>query len=318
MRNLLKLVVIFATINAFGGFSITAENDALVPIRGSGGMSDDDYSHGTQLEWSYAPTDWIHPQEFRRAFGVYQAMYTPKDVETMIPDQDERPWCGTLVFYAESAIYGRSLLNHQYRETYVTRIGIGVLGPSARSEDSQRVVHKALGCTEPLGWAEQFADEPMINIDHMRYMHLWRSHPVNGFSAAFDYVYGGVAGTTFLIGRTGAAAKFGYNVPRAATVPGIHTTDYRTEPMYAYLFTSGLGCLQLHNATLGDSIIRNRYGADYRDLEPVYAEADCGIATGWHGFELSFSVNWRTSEFEDNSASDTAWGVIRLGFGTVL
>ena len=297
---LIGSIVVLAHV-VLGGVVITAENDIFDD-------SDNNYSHGSELEYNYWVEDGIHIS--RIGYGINQLMYTPKDISCSdMPPEDSRPWSGTLSLYRETWEF-------ETGKEIRTRIGVGILGPDARAEDSQKKVHEWLGCQEPMGWDNQMPDELMLNIYQDRYRLLWGQEMNDSRIADIKWLYGGCFGTTFINAKTGVFARIGYNIPESSLPGGIVMKGDRgfEEKVFLYLIGGVDGMFVLHNATIGNSFFRDREEGQERDLENFVGEMSYGLVGGYNKLSLSYIYTQRTSEWEAEKDSDMGYGMIRLEF----
>jgi len=285
------------------GFVITAENDAF-------DGSDDNYSHGSELEYNY----WIKDGQraYRVGYGINQLMYSPKDIsDPDMPPKTDRPWCGTLSFYRETWEWKSDV---EIR----TRIGVGVLGPSSGSEYSQKKVHEWLGCQEPMGWDNQMQDEPMLNLYQDRYKLLWIQNVDSKRILDVKWLYGGCVGTTFVNMKIGIFARIGYNIPRSSMPGGIVMKGGRDTRDRVFLYATGGvdEMLVVHNSTIGESFFRDRDTGQERDLNNFVGESSCGIVGGYDKISVSYIYAQRTSEWERSDDGNMGYGMIRVEFSS--
>lgn len=292
---------------SFGGLIVTLENDTFLD-------KDDNYSHGTEIEY----VDKLYRDEFsvrRVGYGVNQLMYTPHDISnTEFPPQNDRPWSGTLSLYRESwRLYKTQSIR--------TRVSIGVLGPSAKAQRSQRTIHTWLGCAMPEGWSHQMPDEPMVNVYQDRYHKLLSRNVSGKWEGRIYSLYGGTLGTAFVNGRLGGEAQFGYNIPDGSLPGGIVIKGYHggrirklASEFFIYVTAGAHGELVLHNATIGNSMFRSREVGQERSLEPLTYETKYGIVTGVKNFSFSYLFFERGDEFRGQSLGRMKYGVVRFEF----
>lgn len=299
--------VMLATSTSFGGITVTIENDVFSD-------SDDNYSHGTEIEWSHSP-EIIKDGVFRTGYGLNQLLFTPSKIsDPNPPPQNDRPWAGTMSLYRETWRI------NQYDEQIRTRFEIGVLGPSSHADYSQKKVHEWLDCKTPMGWHHQMPDEPMVNVYQDRYAKL--SEWVVANKTGFDWtaIYGGTLGTTYVNARGGLMARFGYNLPVQAGIGDISPKN--DEPLksrvFLYSFAEITGVLVAHNATLSNSMFRDRETGQERDIEHFLDVYRYGVAAGWDSFRLSYQWEDRGEEFEGETDGGMSYGILKIEFTTVF
>ncbi len=99
-----------------------------------------------------APLMWSMPQNDRtfavNSYSIGQTMATPSDISVENPDKDELPYSALL---AMSNSY--LTISADYSDLVTTTIGI--IGPAALGEETQKLIHKIVGAKDPKGWDTQ-------------------------------------------------------------------------------------------------------------------------------------------------------------------
>jgi len=164
---------------------------------------------GPVTRWLDGATGWLrHGEGDRRnlVVGVHHAIYTPVDGQRVDLDPDDRPYAGVLMFD----------LQHQVRDgdrLANTSLGLGLVGPSARGETAQDVIHHLFGRPRFRGWDNQLQDEALLQVQHSR---LWRSGPQAGpRSLEWDRISyaGGMLGNALTQAFAGSEWRLGRNLP---------------------------------------------------------------------------------------------------------
>ncbi|MGD2170542.1 MAG: lipid A deacylase LpxR family protein [Gammaproteobacteria bacterium] len=134
-------------------------------------------------------------------FNIGQKIYTPENTETSSLLEDDRPYAGWL--------FVESFIGHRYddrgdREKINGLIlTLGIVGPAALGEDTQRLIHLATGDDDPEGWDNQLGNELGLNAT---YLHKWRY--IFGFDQPRQYEAGLHTGLT--IGNVYSYASAGF------------------------------------------------------------------------------------------------------------
>lgn len=103
---------------------------------------------------------WLQPRQAGQrnlVLDVGQAILTPGDNLRSDPIPDDRPYAAVLA--AALSYQGRS--GPQLESTTLL---LGWVGPSARGEEVQRLVHKVTGSRRFNGWRHQLRDEPVLQL----------------------------------------------------------------------------------------------------------------------------------------------------------
>jgi len=96
-----------------------------------------------------------------RAYALSQVMQTPPDITVAAPQPNELPWAAALT--ADMVLYA-------FDDDDADRLTltVGVVGPWALGEQSQTLVHEAIGSDEPLGWDNQLDNELVLRAEAAR------------------------------------------------------------------------------------------------------------------------------------------------------
>lgn len=296
---ILVLLVIGVSI-ARCGIIVTAENDLF------GGGTDNNYSHGTEVAWSQLV---VNETDIERIdIGFNQLMYTPSDITVATNCLSDRPWAGLLTVFRERWYKHNAVVTR-------TRFSIGVLGPSARSEQSQKIVHKIVGVNEPKGWHNQLPDEPVVQYKHTRYYPLFATGTDDEFRLVSELTAGNEFGTTFINMQGGASFKLGW-VPRGHMLGGIAPKANNVNVPFVYGVAEVNGLFVLHNATLGNSYFHDM-DEEERDIVPFVAEWYYGFCVGFRAVTLTYLRCDRSREFEGQPRT-MDWGMVRLELNTLF
>lgn len=295
MRKLMLVlfILMFPLWTMAGGFVLTWENDSFLE-------SDDDYTHGMDILWI---DNLSESNLVRSAWGLRHRMYTPKRIVISTPQPQDRQWCGVTTITRQYWI-------QEDKETVLYDIEVGVLGPSAQGEFFQTEVHKILDSKTPLGWDNQFPDEPAINL------YMERHHPIvlwgERFQLGPEMIYGGTLGTTYVNGMGGIGAKTGWNIPDDHMSGLIGAKSIKKWNPFVYVFVDQRAYLVAHNATLGDSFFHKGRDGE-QELEDVVVEFRYGVSLGVNGFAITGARVDRSNDFI-GQADDTDYGMIRFEF----
>ena len=146
------------TDNKFITFAI--ENDLFA----SG--EDRDYTNGFRLSYFEAGAElpnWaenlgeVYPgfeinDTTSLTFSIGQNLYTPNDISVAANQPNDRPWAAWL--YGSAGMVSVTDDNVDELE-----IALGVVGPAALGEETQKIVHDTIGAESPEGWDNQIQNE---------------------------------------------------------------------------------------------------------------------------------------------------------------
>ena len=112
---------------------LTLENDTFLK------KADNDYTHGTEFKY-IKDNGW--------QFKVQQNMYTPSDIKVKEHINGDRPYAGMLI----GGIGKELFIDAKSPWSHYLEINAGVIGRASGAEQAQKMIHKILGCHEPMGW----------------------------------------------------------------------------------------------------------------------------------------------------------------------
>jgi hypothetical protein len=87
-----------------------------------------------------------------------QDCFTPISIRFDTLNRLERPYSGTFAV-------GHYLISidSEREQRLLTQLDIGLIGPWAKCEETQKGIHKALGNIQPLGWENQLSNDLLLN-----------------------------------------------------------------------------------------------------------------------------------------------------------
>lgn len=308
-----------------GALILTVENDTWTG-------SDNNYTNGVAISWVSDDLDTYDGKSFVRKWGrfwaflpfvsddgyttyaswsVVQEMHTPDDITDPNPPDDDQPYAGVL--YVDNLLYA-----HRDRWEHAWELKLGVVGPAAGAEDTQKWFHDLIGADEPKGWDTQLPNEPVINLGYT-VAHLaaagsaaglaeWRIVPVGTvglgtyFTGAGLGVYGEV-GWNLVDAFGGAALRTGLN---AASTVGVGPVDG-----WSVAFFGGLGGFGVaHYLPLDGTVFRDSRSVD---TEPFIGMASYGVSVRHGRFALGYASTYFTETFKTERESPE-FGTVTLSW----
>lgn len=250
-------------------------------------------------------------------YSIGQNLYTPSEIDQRIPDKGDRPYAAWL--YGSVGL--ATLTDDHIDEAELT---LGVVGPEALGEQTQKFVHRHITDSPlPKGWNTQLDFEPGVILSWQR---RWprgiggdwhvdfgdtfrlRAEPSVNVSLGNIYTYAGT-GMMFTFGPYQDTLQD--TPPRVK--PAMSGTGYFDLPEDSvwnwYLFGGVDGRAVARNIFLdGNSFDSDSPSVDKRIL---VGDAVAGIAFTLYDYRLSYTVNYRTKEF-DGQPDDTVFGSLTL------
>lgn len=295
------------------------ENDSLTG-------TDRYYTHGTRLSFispdfeGDVPYSWAHA--LNPLFGLFmqdvythnlslsigQELFTPSDTDTRDYQGEDRPYAAWT--YLSIGIHGKNATS-----LHIIDLQIGVVGDYALGEETQNLVHRAVGSSEAQGWDHQISNELAFTItyDYRRRFELLQTA---GFDMDLIPRLSVSAGTAHTDLGGGATVRAGWNLPRdwhnnrirpAADAPLIGGAD---GPFSIWVFAGAGGKWVIRDITLDG----NTYTSGPQvDKEPLVGELEAGIGLRYKIVRLMLSYVERTPTFDEQDHTHR-FGAVSLSF----
>lgn len=248
-------------------------------------------------------------------FTLGQNLYTPSDITRATPNPNERPYAAWLY-----GSVGLSSATTNHIDDF--EITLGVVGPQALGEQTQKFIHKNItDSPEPKGWDNQLKFEPGLILS-------WQRRWPRGFDGNLFMDFGNDLrlqaepninvniGNIYTYAGTGIMFTFGpYQETLQDTPPRVKPamsgTGYFTVPDQDwswYTFAGVDARAVARNIFLDGNSFRDSPSVDKKIL---VGDAVAGLAFTFDDYRLSYTANYRTKEF-DGQPKDTVFGSITL------
>lgn len=230
----------------------------------------------------------------RISVNISNSIFTPKDLTVRTPDPRDRPYAGVL--------QGSMVIPHDTATARsVMGLSLGVLGPSARSDQIQNGFHDLINIPNAQGWGHQIKDMPIVQVFAGRTWHYGLTpNPGNGvdidvlpavtagFGTLRDYARVSVP---IRIGQ-GLQSDFGTTRIR----PGLSGADaYTPVRDFVWYFFAAVDAQAIaFDATLDGHPFRS--GPHVSRL-PFVGEIEAGFAVIYRGVRLTCTHVAQTPEF---------------------
>ena len=285
-------------------FTFTFENDFFVG-------EDNGYTNGIGLTFGQGPflefnsdnspnwlhqltQDWYISQMDGKSRGManryFQRMQTPNNITIDTLIEDDLPYVGLLAWQGTMYAWDEKISDQ-------LSIYLGVVGPIALGEESQKLVHSALGSDKPLGWDNQIDNEVIAKIELQRVWNLFRTES-DGLQ--FDLL--GLAG--FGVGNFQSAAKAGFamrwgknlqrSFPTFSLQADREVNPLALSPANDFYFFAGM-----RGGYLANDIFIN--GNTFKDshsvpIEHIQNDASAGIVWSIGRYGFVFQISSSTSK----------------------
>lgn len=249
-------------------------------------------------------------------FTLGQNLYTPTDITTSAPQDDDRPYAAWLY-----GSIGLATLTEDHIDD--VELTLGVVGPEALGEQTQKFIHSHItDSPSPKGWRNQLDFEPGVILSWQR---RWPQGLNGDWSIDFGHNFrmnvepnvNVSLGNIYTYAGTGMMLTFGpYQDTLQDTPPRVKPAmsgtgyfDVPDQKWSWYTFAGVDGRAIARNIFLdGNSFDDDSPSVDKK---PLVADAFAGIAFTLYDYRLSYTANYRTKEF-DGQSDDTIFGSITL------
>ena len=299
--------------------SVAVENDLF----GSG--LDKNYTNGVRLTymdinaripWPVRESlDWFPFFSINDTAAVYysvgQNLYTPSDITIANPGQNERPYAAWL--YASA---GLTVLKDEYIDQ--AEVSIGMVGPAALGEETQKFVHKHISpdSKNPQGWSHQLKNEPGLILSWERMWPTYHEIDAPYFDIRTTPYAGATLGNIYTYANTGVTFAFmpkSQNLQASPTrvrpsIPGSGYFDIPKDKWGWYLFAGAEGRAIPRNIFLDGNTF-----TDSRDVDkkPFVGDLSAGFAVTYDDLRFTYTLNYRTLEY-DGQDDQSLFGSVSL------
>jgi hypothetical protein len=276
-------------------YAFVFENDFL-----AGG--DEDYTNGLRFVWRSGAghgrglarfvLDTDNDDRTRLAFGIGQSIFTPDAYTLPVPPPGQHPYAGWL--YADAAL----IVEREAGAADILTFTLGVVGPAALGEQSQRAAHSVFGFSEPQGWDAQLRNEPGLVVSYDRQFApvLLGGQQVIAHLSPFA---GASLGNVMTEARAGARLSIGTAAPSVAAriapslpAPGLSNDRSR----FAWSIFAGAGArLVAHNIFLDGNTFRDTVAVDRK---PLIGDFEVGFSLDFGPVALGYTQVFRTKEYD--------------------
>lgn len=285
--------------------SLSVENDVL------GGGTDQYYTSGVRLTWFNVSTP-VPPGVDKLAesiptfdlneststyFSLGQNLYTPKNIKIRANQNNDRPWAAFLY-----GSVGLTTLQDNHIDDF--EVTLGVVGPEALGEQTQKLIHKELtDSPTPRGWDNQLHFEPGVVLSAGRRWPRFYNETFAGLRLTAEpnvnvslgniYTYAGTGLSVALTPDDGALRDKPTRVRPAMPGSGYFETP---EDGFGWVLFAGIdGRAVARDIFLDGNTFEDSHSVDKK---PFVADATAGVSLTYDRYSLSYSINARSKEFD--------------------
>ncbi len=302
-------------------FTISSENDVFAS------NNDRDYTNG--IRFTYFDVGKDQPQfiklidqavpffEINKTTTTYYSLghniYTPHDITISEHIENDRPYAGFL--YGSVGI--ATLTDNHVDNVELT---LGMVGPSALGKQVQTEYHKLIDVKKPRGWAHQLKDEPGLMLSWERtYPGFYNAQIGDSIHARLNPHYGMTVGNIYTYANAGLSfditpQNMQWQSQPVRVRPAIPGSGFFATPSsgHSWMLFGGIDSRWvLRNIFLDGNTFKNSYSVHKK---PFVFDAAIGAAYTFKNFRITYTLNWRSKEFDSKLASDSRFASISLNY----
>lgn len=300
--------------------TLDVENDMF------GSNDDRNYTNGVRLVYSKAnakipkavhtvadmvPTFSINPTT-TIYYSVGQNLYTPHDISRKDHIPGDRPYAAFL--YASAGL--STITNNHIDDLEIT---LGMVGPAALGEPTQKFVHHVVNSPQPQGWSHQLKNEPGLILAWNRRWPERFSYETLGWMSAIQPHAGITLGNVYTYAAGGLSLRLSpyrgqwQDAPIRVrpAIPGGGSFFVKEGVFAWYLFGGIEGRAVARNIFLDGNTFAKSYDVNRKIF---VGDATGGLALAYGRTRLSYAITYRTKEFQGSPGSGDVFGTISLGY----
>jgi hypothetical protein len=250
-------------------------------------------------------------------WGIMQVVYTPQDLDTSAYLSNDYAYAGGL--YLIHSLYS---YNAEKKFSFQTEINLGVMGPASLAEESQELIHRAIGYEQPRGWQNQIRTDFLFNLN------FTAEKQILGLGRFLEFMGGSKLSVGTLMNAVAVypLIRIGWMNPYfdgfiSQYADLGHSGIHRNRKFQFYIFARPSVSWVLTNAMLEGGVFsdhRKREEGElikyqnYRTIEHVVYQTDYGAVISYGHFSISMSQN--ISSMLIRNTYDHEYGNISLYF----
>ncbi len=309
----------------YNNFTLYWENDFFTG-------TDRDYTNGIKLTWS-TPfgelqksniPDWSYPVyrilpfikvddgTLAFSFSIGQDIYTPHNTESTELINDDRPYAGYTYFTA-----GFHARRGTQKNTW--EVQLGIVGPASYAETIQNAAHDLIGDERAKGWKNQLHNEITIDAIYESQWRVWSSRLFSSFDLDLIPHLGARIGTVNTYMNAGAELRMGWNLPNdfgscpirsgCEISPPFSMDGIKSTSLHLFLSTDGK--IVAHDIFLDGNNFRDSHSVNKKT---VVGEFVCGITWQLSRIKITYSIIFRSKQFDTQLASRHDYGSLNLSY----
>lgn len=223
------------------------------------------------------------PQATLASSTLGQIMVTPRDYTLRTPDPSDAPYIGVLMFRSAQVYVHDDIAD-------MAAVDLGVIGPAAGAEQTQRFVHRVVGADRPQGWDSEVSNKMLVGIERYRAWRFpWGVAEAGKAHGDVVALAGGVLGNFET--SLGSTVMLRYGVGLERSFPTVARVATRSADPFVigrgWFAYSGLSADHIFNHV---GVSNDAPLAATAELRKSRFTVVAGIAYGWEHSSLSFSL----------------------------
>lgn len=322
LENEVKMVA--NSTNERNFITLNVENDMF------GGGTDQNYTSGVRLtyhrlnanlpKFTRAIDKLVPTYKSTPATSIYysigQNLYTPADIENPAQQNNDRPWAAYLYGSAGLVTFDDNRIDE-------LEASIGVVGPAALGEQTQKTIHKWVNSPNPKGWRHQLKNEPALMLSwNRRFPERYSIDMPEVFNQTMTFTaepnLGATVGNVYTYANAGMSFRFNPFEGRYQDAP------IKVRPAMpgtgAYVIPEGLFAWQVFGGVEGRAVAQNIFldGNTFTDShsvdkKPFVYDATLGVSTAYGKGRISYALVYRSKEFDEQD-DPSIFGTVSLGY----
>jgi hypothetical protein len=251
------------------------------------------------------------------ALSLGQSIYTPRDVYSDNPPDNQRPYAGWL--YTSLALHSKD-----ERALDTLELTLGIVGPSALGEQVQNNFHNAIGSRRSDGWSHQLHDEPGLMLTWQRNWRFMALDLPSGLGLDVIPHAGVTAGNVATYANVGGEVRFGLNLPADFGTALIGPGSGVSAPVAVgseRLQSSRWWGAHVFAGTDGRAVARDIFldgntwqHSRHVDKEPLVADLMAGAAVTLGDFSVTYTQAYRTQEYVGQPGGGHVFGSLSVAY----
>lgn len=232
-------------------------------------------------------------------YSLASNMFTPSNNSEAIV-QGDRPYCGW--------VYGgiTNISNDSKKGIrFSTEYSIGALGPITKQEIMQKTMHKIIERPQPKGWKNQIANDIALNLSFVGEKYIFK--PLDNLEL-IGIVETNIGTVTNYMGFGGTLRVGWFENYFKRILPVSKQKNWQV-----FAFVRPLVRIIADNSLLQGGILnyhKSPYVISRDDISHWYMETEFGYSLSYKSLNMTYSQNFRTSEFKD--AKGMFWGAFTV------